>query len=171
MALRLFLLFTIVPALELWLLIKIGGIIGTFETIFLIILTGAIGASLAKSQGIQVLSELNQTLQKGESPAKKVAEGLLILGGGLLLITPGVCTDIVGFSVMIPPFRASLAQVLQNILLKRVKTPNLRQAGFNMAENMMNAQTQTSTKTPSNTTSKEPFSSGLNDDWDHPIAD
>ena len=72
---------------------------------------------------------------------------------------------------MIPPFRASLAQVLQNILLKRVKTPNLRQAGFNMAENMMNAQTQTSTKTPSNTTSKEPFSSGLNDDWDHPIAD
>ena len=171
MALRLFLLFTIVPALELWLLIKIGGIIGTFETIFLIIFTGAIGASLARSQGIQVLTELNQTLQKGESPAKKVAEGLLILGGGLLLITPGVCTDIIGFSVMLPPFRSALAQLLQNILLKRIKSKHLHQAGFNMAENMMNQsskaqQSQKSTLKSSN----EPFGNH-NDDWDHPIAD
>ena len=54
MALRLFLLFTVVPALELWLLIQIGSIIGTLETIILIILTGAIGANLARNQGIQV---------------------------------------------------------------------------------------------------------------------
>ena len=171
MALRLFLLFTIVPALELWLLIKIGGIIGTFETIFLIILTGAIGASLAKNQGIQVLTELNQTLQRGESPAKKVAEGLLILGGGLLLITPGVCTDIVGFSVMIPPFRSSLAQVLQNILLKRIKTKHLHQAGFNMAENIMNQKVKAQESTPNLKSSQEPFSGQFNDEWDHPIAD
>ena len=104
MALWLFLLFTLVPALELWLLIQIGGIIGTVETILLIIFTGFIGAQLARSQGLRVLAELNQALSQGVSPAKKVAEGLLILGGGLLLITPGVCTDIVGFSVMVPPY-------------------------------------------------------------------
>lgn len=156
MALRLFLLFTVVPALELWLLIQIGSIIGTVETIFLIILTGAIGANLARNQGLQVLGELNQALQEGKSPAKKVAEGLLILGGGLLLITPGICTDIVGFSVMIPPFRAVLAQVLQNILLKRVKMGNIQQmGGF----------------PPPTSTPKEKKSTPKNNDgWDHPIA-
>ena len=158
MALRLFLLFTVVPALELWLLIQIGSIIGTFETIFLIILTGAIGANLARNQGIQVLGELNQALQEGKSPAKKVAEGLLILGGGLLLITPGVCTDIVGFSVMIPPFRAVLAQLLQNILLKRIQVGNLQQMGGFPPPSASSTPTEKSTKPKSN------------DGWDHPIA-
>ena len=160
MALRLFLLFTIVPAFELWLLIKIGGIIGTFETIFLIILTGIFGASLAKNQGLQVLGELNQALSSGQSPAKKVAEGLLILGGGLLLITPGVCTDIVGFSVMIPPFRAALAQVLQNVLLKRVQLQHLNKTGFANPEEVFGKKNEkvASVKKP-------------NDSWDHPIAD
>ena len=158
MALRLFLLFTVVPALELWLLIQIGSIIGTVETIFLIILTGAIGANLARNQGLQVLGELNQALQEGKSPAKKVAEGLLILGGGLLLITPGVCTDIVGFSVMIPPFRAALAQVLQNILLKRIQVGNLQQMGGFPPP-------------PKSSIPKEPAKKPeSNDGWDHPIA-
>ena len=157
MALRLFLLFTVVPALELWLLIQVGSIIGLFETIFLIILTGMIGANLARSQGLQVLGELNQALQEGKSPAKKVTEGLLILGGGLLLITPGVCTDIVGFSVMIPPFRAALAQVLQNILLKRVKMGNIQQMG--------------GFPPPQQEIPKEKSSKPKgNDGWDHPIA-
>jgi len=157
MALRLFLLFTVVPALELWLLIQIGSIIGTFETIFLIILTGAIGANLARNQGLQVLGELNQAIQEGKSPAKKVAEGLLILGGGLLLITPGICTDIVGFSVMVPPFRAALAQVLQNILLKRIQIGNMQQMG--------------GFPPPTSSIPKEekPKPKG-NDGWDHPIG-
>ena len=158
MALRLFLLFTIVPALELWLLIQVGSIIGVFETIFLIILTGAIGANLARNQGIQVLGELNQALQEGKSPAKKVTEGLLILGGGLLLITPGVCTDIVGFSVMVPQFRAALAQVLQNVLLKRVKMGNVQQMGGFPPPSQPSEQKEKIPK-PKN-----------NDGWDHPIA-
>ena len=158
MALRLFLLFTVVPALELWLLIQIGSIIGTIETIFLIILTGAIGANLARNQGLQVLGELNQALQEGKSPAKKVAEGLLILGGGLLLITPGVCTDIVGFSVMIPPFRAALAQVLQNILLKRIQVGNLQQMGGFPPPSKSSIPKEQAKKPESN------------DGWDHPIA-
>ena len=157
MALRLFLLFTVVPALELWLLIQIGSIIGSFETIFLIILTGAIGANLARNQGLQVLGELNQAIQEGKSPAKKVAEGLLILGGGLLLITPGICTDIVGFSVMVPPFRAALAQVLQNILLKRIQVGNLQQMG--------------GFPPPTSSTPKEKsIKPKSNDGWDHPIG-
>ena len=160
MALRLFLLFTVVPALELWLLIKIGSIIGSMETIFLIILTGAIGANLARNQGLQVLQELNQAMQEGRSPARKVAEGLLVLGGGLLLITPGVCTDIIGFSIMIPPFRAALAQVLQNILLNRVKINTMQQMGGfpppqNNTEEIQNPAAE----------KKKPSS-----DWDHPIA-
>jgi UPF0716 protein FxsA len=163
MALRLFLLFTIVPALELWLLIKIGTIIGTFETIFVIILTGAVGANLARSQGLQVLNELNQAMQKGTSPARKVAEGLLILGGGLLLITPGVCTDIVGFSVMIPPFRAVLAHILQNILLNRIKMGTMKQMGGFPPQN----RTEEVGTSPTNKQSPKDKPSS---DWDHPIA-
>ena len=162
MALRLFLLFTVVPALELWLLIKIGSIIGSAETIFLIILTGAIGANLARNQGLQVLQELNQAMQEGRSPARKVAEGLLVLGGGLLLITPGICTDIVGFSVMIPPFRAALAQVLQNILLSRVKMNTMQQMG-GFPPPPQNTTEEIPNQTPEK--KKKP-----NSDWDHPIA-
>lgn len=162
MALRLFLLFTVVPALELWLLIKIGSIIGSAETIFLIILTGAIGANLARNQGLQVLQELNQAMQEGRSPARKVAEGLLVLGGGLLLITPGICTDIVGFSVMIPPFRAALAQVLQNILLSRVKMNTMQQMG-GFPPPPQNTTEEIPNPTPEK--KKKP-----NSDWDHPIA-
>jgi len=156
MALWLFLLFTIVPALELWLLIQIGSIIGTFETIMLIVFTGFVGAQLARSQGLKVLSELNQALSQGVSPAKKVAEGLLILGGGLLLITPGVCTDIVGFSVMLPPFRVILAQVLQNVLLKRIQMRHMK--GFSPPK-------ETNQQEAPQKNKKE------NDDmdWDHPV--
>jgi UPF0716 protein FxsA len=166
MALRLFFLFTIVPALELWLLIKIGSIIGTVETIFFIILTGAIGANLARNQGLQVLTELNQAIQQGTSPARKVAEGLLILGGGLLLITPGVCTDIVGFSVMIPPFRSALAQVLQNVLLNRVKVGNMQQMGGFPPPTKKTEEIGTPPTSPKNKPPKDKPES----DWDHPIA-
>ena len=155
MALWLFLLFTIVPALELWLLIQIGSIIGTFETIMLIIFTGFVGAQLARSQGLKVLQELNQALSQGVSPAKKVAEGLLILGGGLLLVTPGVCTDIVGFSVMIPPFRVILAQVLQNVLLKRIQMRHMN--GFSPSPE------QNHEETPKKTKKEDDHM-----DWDHP---
>ena len=75
MALKLFLLFTIIPAFELWLLIKVGNALGAFETILLIMLTGAVGAVLARRQGSAVLLELKNALQSGQSPGLKKVSG------------------------------------------------------------------------------------------------
>ena len=99
------LLFIAVPALELALLIEIGGRIGTGATLLLIAGTGALGAALARSQGLRVLREVQRRLSLGELPASSLVDGLLILVAAALLVTPGVLTDVVGFLCLAPWFR------------------------------------------------------------------
>ncbi len=99
---KLFLLFTIIPFVELMLLIKIGTMIGMLDTILLIIITGVIGAMMVRAAGIQCLFRIQAHLQKGTFPADELFNGLLILVSGALLITPGLLTDAVGFVLLIP---------------------------------------------------------------------
>jgi UPF0716 protein FxsA len=134
---RLFLLFTIIPATELWLLFKVGENIGLLETIYLIILTGIIGAAMAKREGLKVILELQNSLQKGISPGTKIIEGLLVLVGGLLLITPGILTDIFGFSLIFPLTRKALAPLIQIAATKNLK--NTSSNGFHMNFGQMRA--------------------------------
>ncbi|UCD15496.1 MAG: FxsA family protein [Candidatus Omnitrophota bacterium] len=101
----LILLFTTVPLLELALLIKIGQVIGASLTIAIVVITGAGGAMLARSQGLKVFNRINQDLAAGVMPQDALFDALLILCGGLLLITPGVLTDLVGLFLLIPFFR------------------------------------------------------------------
>lgn len=98
----LILLLTIVPALELALLIKVGSHIGAVNTIILILLTGAAGAYLARLQGFLVLTRIQQSLRQGELPTDEMINGILILVGGILLLTPGFITDAFGFLCLIP---------------------------------------------------------------------
>jgi UPF0716 protein FxsA len=109
---RLVLLFIAVPALELALLIEIGGRIGTGATLLLIAVTGAVGAALARSQGLRVLGEVQRRLSLGELPASSLVDGLLILLAGALLVTPGVLTDLVGFLCLTPWFRSLVKREL-----------------------------------------------------------
>jgi UPF0716 protein FxsA len=102
---RLFLLFTVVPAIELYLLIQIGNVIGAFTTFAIILLTGAVGAHLARREGTRVWFSVQQQLSQGALPGDQLIEALLILIAGALLITPGFLTDIFGFSLLIPPLR------------------------------------------------------------------
>lgn len=102
---RLLALFIVVPAVELALLIEIGSRIGTPATLALIVVTGAIGATLARAQGLAVLRELQQQLEQGELPAGVLVDGLMVLLAAALLVTPGVLTDVVGFSCLVPGFR------------------------------------------------------------------
>ena len=97
MLLKLFLLFTLVPITELYLLVQVGEKIGTLNTIIIVILTGMIGASFAKAQGGMVLSKIKTDLAQGIMPGKDLVEGGLILAGGILLITPGIITDLLVF--------------------------------------------------------------------------
>ncbi len=109
MLVRLLLLMTVVPAIELYLLMQLADIMGIFETVFLIVLTGTVGASLAKREGYGVVNQLLEDTKKGLPPADRLVEGLLVLVGGTLLITPGVLTDLAGFALIFPFTRRWLA--------------------------------------------------------------
>ncbi len=102
----LLLLFVGLPALELWLLIELGRRIGSLETIALIIVTGIVGAALARQQGLRVLSEVQQRVAAGDMPADSLVDGIMILVASALLVTPGVLTDAFGFLCLVPGFRA-----------------------------------------------------------------
>lgn len=95
-------LFTGIPLIELALLIKIGQIWGLRNTLLLVILTGLLGAILLKVQGISILRRINNELSMGKIPADSLFDGLFIFCGGLLLITPGIITDLLGLLFLFP---------------------------------------------------------------------
>lgn len=114
MFLRLLLLFTLVPMIELSLLINLGSYIGPLATLALVALTGVIGVSLAREQGFIVISKVRNSLDRGKLPADSLIEGLLILIGGVMLLTPGLLTDIAGFSLIIPLTRRIIKEVVKD---------------------------------------------------------
>ena len=102
---QLLLLFIVLPAAELALLIEIGRRIGTLETIALIVVTGVVGAALARSQGLRVLSRVREEMSAGQMPADSLLDAAMILVASALLVTPGVLTDAVGFLCLVPGTR------------------------------------------------------------------
>lgn len=111
-----FILFIAVPLLELTILIKVGEIIGIGATIVLVISTAVIGVSLLKRQGLAALARARDTVEAGEFPVESVVDGACLLVAGAFLLTPGLLTDAVGFSLLIPGLRRSLARWLFNKL-------------------------------------------------------
>ena len=109
---RLLLLFIIVPAVELALLVEVGGRIGTLATLGLIVATGVVGAALARSQGLSVLRQVQRELAEGRLPAGALADGAIILVAGALLMTPGILTDALGFLCLLPGFRHLIKRAL-----------------------------------------------------------
>jgi len=108
----LFILFVAMPIAEIAVLIKVGGAIGGWTTIGIVILTAIIGTAMLRQQGIATLNKAQQRMQKGEMPAQQMMEGLLLLIGGVLLLTPGFITDFFGFCTLIPISRRFLANKL-----------------------------------------------------------
>lgn len=121
MLFRLFLLFTIIPLVELWLLFKLSEAIGFFTAIGLVIGTGIVGAALAKWQGLLALHRMQEQMRQGMLPAKAIGDGVMILVAGVLLITPGVLTDVVGLSLLIPPVRGGIRKLLQAWLTRNLQ--------------------------------------------------
>lgn len=108
---RLFLLFTITTTLELFLLIELGKLMGLASTLGLILLTGFIGAWLAKREGLKTLATIRSELGRGSMPGDSLLDGLAILIAGAFLLTPGVLTDGVGFLLLFPPTRLAMKRV------------------------------------------------------------
>ncbi len=112
MFLRLLLLFTIVPLTELYLLVKLGTVVGVAPTVGLVILTGVLGAWLARVQGLGVLRRLGKDLDQGRMPTEALLDGLLILVAGAVLLTPGLLTDAMGFFLLVPQGRTVVRKIL-----------------------------------------------------------
>lgn len=108
----LFLVVLIVPFAEIYLLLQVGGIIGALPTIFLVVFTALLGAFLLKRQGLATLQRFQRSLAQGEVPAYEIIEGPIILLGGVLLLTPGFITDILGLLCLVPQLRRKIAQYL-----------------------------------------------------------
>ena len=113
MLLRLFLCFTLIPVIELYLLLKVGTIIGGFNTILLVILTGFAGAWLARMEGMNTMLKVRMNLQQGLMPAEDLMDALIILIAGLVLITPGLMTDVFGLLLLWPVTRNRFKRFLR----------------------------------------------------------
>lgn len=121
---RLLLLFTVVPAVELYLLILIGQWLGALETVLIILVTGSVGAVLAKREGLGVIRRLQEEARTGLPPGDRIVEGLLVLVGGVLLITPGVLTDLTGFLLIMPWSRRWLAPRVKARVMRWLISPH-----------------------------------------------
>ena len=108
MLLKLFLAFTIIPIIEIYLLIEIGSMFGALTAVTLVILTGFLGAFLARMQGLQTLYRIQKSLSEGRMPSSELLDALLIVIAGLVLLTPGFLTDSAGFLLLIPATRNSI---------------------------------------------------------------
>jgi UPF0716 protein FxsA len=115
------LLFIGIPIAEIYLLVQLASRIGFFPTLGVVILTGVVGVACIKHQGRRVLQRLNGDLQAGRMPAGAIIEGVLLLAAGLLLITPGVFTDAVGFLLLVPPIRTAVAWGLGKHFAKKIR--------------------------------------------------
>jgi UPF0716 protein FxsA len=112
-------LFIVVPILELWLIIKIGGLIGVVPTLALLLADALLGSLLLRHQGRGAWRRFNQALAERRFPAREVADGLMIAVGGTLLLTPGFITDIFGLFLLIPPTRAIARRLLRGFVSRR----------------------------------------------------
>jgi UPF0716 protein FxsA len=123
-------LFTVIPAIEIYLLFNIGGAIGGMSTFLVVITTGIVGAALAKSQGLHILNKVQTDLAKGELPADQLVHGFLVFGGGLLLLTPGFLTDALGLSMVIPGSRHFYAAFLKSKVKSGLDSGTIKFSSF-----------------------------------------
>lgn len=100
--------FILVPIVEIALFIEVGGAIGLWPTLGVVVLTAVAGTALMRAQGMAVLAELQHSLESGGNPTGPIANGALILIAGVLLLTPGFFTDALGFALLLPPVRAAV---------------------------------------------------------------
>lgn len=126
MLFKLFLLFAVVPMVELALLIKVGSVIGTLNTIIIVVLTAVIGAYMVRREGLRVIVNIQRDVRTGIFPAEELIDGALILAAGALLLTPGFITDIAGLFLIIPATRRIIKKRLKRYFKRRISSLRLR---------------------------------------------
>jgi UPF0716 protein FxsA len=120
MLIRLFLLFAVVPVIEVYLLLKVGGLIGALPTVALLLAISMAGAWLVRHQGFEIMRRIQSELTQGRLPAAELLDGAMVLVGGVLLLTPGFFTDVLGLFFLIPFTRAIIKQLVGLWLQRRL---------------------------------------------------
>ncbi|NLX26831.1 MAG: FxsA family protein [Lentisphaerae bacterium] len=118
-------LFIGLPIVELVLLIKVDRWIGFGPTVLLVVLTGVVGASMVRQQGIALLFKIRQEMQRGNTPAPQMIDGIMLLIAGAFLITPGLITDTVGFALLIPFVRKAIRGWIRKKLEEKVRNSHI----------------------------------------------
>ena len=113
MFIRLVTIFIVIPLIELVILIKVGSYIGIWPTVLIVVLTGILGAALARHQGFMIINRIKNDINSGRVPAQELIDGLMVLVGGIVLLTPGFLTDIFGFLLLIPHTRSVFKRILK----------------------------------------------------------
>jgi UPF0716 protein FxsA len=128
----LLILFIVVPIVELYVIIQIGGAIGVLPTLALLVVDAVLGSLLLRRQGRGAWQRFNAALAERRFPGREVADGLMIAVGGTLLLTPGFITDIFGLILLIPPSRALVRRTLRAYFSRRFLVVDLgrRAAGY-----------------------------------------
>jgi UPF0716 protein FxsA len=127
---KLFILFALIPVIELAILIKVGSVIGVGYTILLVIGTAMIGAYLVRLEGLNIMLRFQKNMSEGIFPAEEIFEGAMVLVSGALLLTPGLVTDITGFLLVFPPSRKIIKGYLKSFIKGRIKTININPGDF-----------------------------------------
>ncbi len=118
---RLLLLFTVVPIVELLLLVELGRHLGLAATLAIVLGTGALGAALARWQGLATLRRVQTEMEAGRLPAGPLVDGLLILVAGGVLLTPGLLTDLLGFALLVPTTRRAVRRAVSRAIRTRMQ--------------------------------------------------
>jgi UPF0716 protein FxsA len=121
MFVRLLLLFTVVPIVELLVLIELGRHVGLGPTLALVLATGVLGAALARWQGLATLRRVQAEMEAGRLPTGPLVDGLLILIAGAVLLTPGLLTDVLGFALLVPATRVALRRRVSRAIRTRMR--------------------------------------------------
>src|SRR4051794_1092976 len=124
------LLFIVVPIVELFVIIQVGAAIGVAPTIALLIIDSVLGSLLMRSQGRSTWRRFNTAVSEGRMPHREVLDGVLVIFGGALLLTPGFVTDILGIVLLLPPTRALVRGLVGRRILPRVVVTGL--GGFGL---------------------------------------
>ncbi|HHU69274.1 MAG TPA: FxsA family protein [Thermoanaerobacterales bacterium] len=119
---KIILIFTVIPVLELIILIQLGKYIGSWLTILIVIGTGLLGITLVRIQGLSILSKIKENLYEGQIPAEEFLDGLCVLVGRAMLLTPGLITDTLGFVLVIPGTRNIAKRFMKYMLNKIIKS-------------------------------------------------
>ncbi len=129
---RLALLFVIVPIIELMLLIEMGQRVGLMETLLLVMFTGITGAWMARAEGLRVLYQFQKELASGRLPGQSLLDGISVLIGGAFLLTPGILTDVVGFSLLFPMSRRWIQRRVRARMERQIQDGTIRVVSMDM---------------------------------------